>query len=108
MSMTEATSNDDKIETRVLDVSEEQLDVIYTALSKSTEWWVVINRGPFAWRFGPYEAKEVGEIMTKAVEEELYVSIVGNCGREFDWQLARDLGMRMKLRSKKDGRQNRR
>lgn len=57
----------------------------------------MVGRGAFAFRFGPYEGKECGPILERAVKERVAVTIVGQCGREFDWEIARDMGMRLVL-----------
>jgi hypothetical protein len=75
----------------------DHLDTVYTSLGKSTEYWAIIGRGAFVFRFGPYTGPEAGAIMKRAVDERIAVTIVGQCGREFDWEAARDLGMRLVL-----------
>ena len=50
----------------------------YLASLKDAEWFVILSRGAFGFRYGPYSPTEVGEMIT------------GNCGREFNWDVARD------------------
>lgn len=75
----------------------DDVDKVYTALGKGSEWFAIVGRGAFHFRFGPYDGKEAGEIMRRAVEERIAVTIVTYCGREFDWNTARDIGMRLVL-----------
>jgi hypothetical protein len=83
-----------------IEETKDHLDTVYTALGKSTEYWVVSGRGAFAFRFGPYTGPEVSEIMKKAVDRGIGITIIGQCGREFDWQLAEDMGTRLVLKDK--------
>jgi hypothetical protein len=62
----------------------------YQAFLKA-EWWAIIARGSLAFRFGPYTGPEIGKIMTRCQAEKIACLITGNCGQEFDWDLARDL-----------------
>jgi hypothetical protein len=84
------------------EMTERQMEVAYSALNKSTEYWAIAAGGPFAFRFGPYTAPEIGEIMQRSVDEGLAISFVGVCGREFDWALARDLCARVTFPDKED------
>jgi hypothetical protein len=74
------------------ELDEKEFEAGYSALHNATEFWVVFGRGAFAFRFGPYTPVEAGAILTEAIERKLAVTIIGQCGREFDWQLADDLG----------------
>lgn len=65
-------------------------DENYLASLKDAEWFVILSRGAFGFRYGPYTAPEVGQIMSQCVEEGIPALITGNCGREFDWDVARD------------------
>lgn len=91
----------DAAEQNILDATvsytEDQLDIVYSSLGKATEYWAVVGRGAFAFRFGPYEAKEIGEIMKQAVDRRLAITFIGVVGREFDWQLAKDLSPKLVL-----------
>ncbi len=69
----------------------------YIALGKSTEFWIVVGRGAFAFRFGPYTGKECGPILERSIKEQIAVTVIGQCGREFDWEIAKDMGMRLVL-----------
>lgn len=80
-----------------LDPKDTDIDNAYIALGKSTEFWIVVGRGSFAFRFGPYEGKECGPILERAIKERIAVTVVGQCGREFDWEIAKDMGMRLVL-----------
>lgn len=57
------------------------------------EWWITIARRNMAFRFGPYSGLEMGEILTRASNESIPLYITANCGRDFDWSLARDFGL---------------
>lgn len=80
-----------------LDEHERAITNTYIALNNCSEYWIIAARGAFAFRFGPYDGKEAGEILSRAVKERIAVSVVGQCGREFDWDIARDIGMRLVL-----------
>jgi hypothetical protein len=68
------------------------VDKPYDALANAKEWFVVVANGPFGFRFGPYhDPKVVGQIMSRAVEEKIAITIIANCGPEFDWELAADM-----------------
>lgn len=82
---------------RPIDPREANIDKAYTALGKSTEFWIILGHGAFAFRFGPYTGPEAGEILTRAVKERIATTIVGQCGRDFDWEIARDMGLRLVL-----------
>lgn len=62
----------------------------YLSSLKGAEWFVILSRGAFGFRYGPYSPTEVGEIMSQCVAEGIPALITGNCGREFDWDVARD------------------
>lgn len=55
------------------------------------EWYVAVARGPMGFRFGPYTGAEAGKIMERATTEQVPVFLTATCGREFDWDLARDM-----------------
>lgn len=74
------------------DMTDSELDTAYKGLTNATEFWVVAGRSRIAFRFGPYTPHEAGALMTEAVERKIAVTIIGQCGRGFDWQLADDLG----------------
>lgn len=74
------------------EMTEAELDAGYKALTNATEFWAVVGRGRLAFRFGPYTPVEAGAIMSEAVDRKVAVTIIGQCGRDFDWQLADDLG----------------
>jgi hypothetical protein len=78
-------------------ISDADLEKTYAALNQSTEFWVIVARGAFALRFGPYTGAEAGEILTRGCEERIVMNVVGNCGREFDWEIAKDMGLRLVL-----------
>jgi len=73
-------------------LTDSELDTVYSALGKGTEFWLVFGRGPFAFRFGPFTPEEAGQHMQAALSRHLAVTVIGQCGREIDWQLADDLG----------------
>jgi hypothetical protein len=54
------------------------------------EWFVILARGALAFRFGPYDGPTVGKIMSQCQDEKIACLVTGNCGPEFDWELARD------------------
>jgi hypothetical protein len=58
---------------------------------KDAECWAVVGRGRLVFRYGPFAAPEVGQIMTLAMERGIEVTIIANCGKPFDWDLAKDL-----------------
>ncbi len=78
-------------------LTDEQIDATYSALGKGTEFWVVVGRGAFAFRFGPYSGPEAGQILTQCVEKRVAATVVAQCGRDFDWSAATDIGMRLVL-----------
>jgi hypothetical protein len=57
------------------------------------EWFATIARKNMGFRFGPYTGPELGEILTRCTEEGIPIVVTANCGREFDWDLARDWGV---------------
>ena len=62
----------------------------YQAL-QSAEYWCVVGTGGFVFRFGPYSGPECGKIISGCVADQISMTVVVNCGQEFDWDLARDL-----------------
>lgn len=64
----------------------------YLASLKGAEYFAIIARANMAFRYGPYTAPEVGQIMSQCVDEGIPLHISAVCGREFDWELARDFG----------------
>lgn len=101
------TAASDKPETAVDDLGPVQgeiptaedmagIEAPYRCLEGS-EWWAIIARGSLAFRFGPYTGLEVGKIIERCVEEKIACLITGNCGKEFDWELARDLSRKSEL-----------
>ncbi|WP_371431356.1 hypothetical protein [Novosphingobium sp.] len=72
--------------------NEHNTDEHYMASLKNAEWTAVIFRNNMGFRFGPYSAEEVGAIMSQCVEEGIPLTITANCGRDFDWDIARDFG----------------
>ena len=82
---------------RVDGETERAIENTYIALSKSHEYWIVVARGAFAFRFGPYTGQEAGQILERGVKERIAMTLIGQCGREFDWEIAKDLGMRLVL-----------
>lgn len=62
------------------------------ACMAGAEWFAIVARNNLAFSFGPYTGPEVGELMKRATEEGVPLVIRANCGREFDWELARDFG----------------
>lgn len=79
-------------------------DRAFASLTNASEWWAVFGWRSFAFRYGPYTAEEAGAIMTKALSENIAVNIIGNCGREFDWDLASDLAPRLVVKRMKKAR----
>lgn len=67
---------------------EPPFDQSYKALGNITETWVIVAHGAIAFRFGPYTSVEAGKIMREAVERNVAIAIVSNCGPEFDWDMA--------------------
>lgn len=76
---------------------QEDINRTYIALAKSTEYWIAVGRGAFVFRFGPYTGPESGIILNRLVSERIAATIIGNCGREFDYELAKDMGMKLVL-----------
>lgn len=62
----------------------------YLKSAENAEWFAVLARGSIAFRYGPYTGEEVGRIMAQCQDERIPVSIVASCGKEFDWDVARD------------------
>ena len=58
---------------------------------KGAEFWAVVARGNLGFRFGPYTSDEIGPIMEQAGRERCPVVVTATCGREFDWELAREM-----------------
>lgn len=58
----------------------------------NAEWFAIIARKNLAFRFGPYTGEEAGEIMQRCTEERIALMLTANCGREFDWEIAREWG----------------
>lgn len=58
---------------------------------QGAEYWCVVGTGAFAFRFGPYAGPECGKIIEGCVAEQIPLTVVANCGTEFDWDLARDM-----------------
>lgn len=58
---------------------------------ETAECWAVIARGKLAFRFGPFTGAEAGKIMEESTARELDVTIIMNCGKPFDWEMAKDL-----------------
>jgi hypothetical protein len=82
---------------RVDGETERVVQSTYVALGKGNECWIVVARGAFAFRFGPYTGPEAGAILERCVKERIAASIVMQCGPEFDWEIARDIGMKLVL-----------
>jgi hypothetical protein len=60
----------------------------FPALDRA-KWFVIINNGPFALRFGPYTGLRAGKLITQLVDEGISALITADCGPEFDWESAR-------------------
>lgn len=71
-------------------MSESILDGTYESF-KVAKWYVLMHKGPFGFRFGPYEGRDVGPIMERCLKESIPLLITADCGTEFDWVLAADL-----------------
>lgn len=69
----------------------------YASFSQGHEFWIVVGRGAFAFRYGPFTGPEAGKILEWSVKERVAVTLVGQFGPAFDYELARDFGMRMVL-----------
>lgn len=82
---------------QILDQNEALFAKGYAAFSQQHEFWVVVGRGAFAFRWGPYDGPEAGKILEWGVKNRVAVSLIGNMGSEFDYELAKDFGMRMVL-----------
>jgi hypothetical protein len=54
------------------------------------EWWATLARGAIGFRYGPYTGEEVGRIMEQCVNEGIPLIVSATCGREFDWDVARE------------------
>ena len=52
------------------------------------EYYLVVSGPPFAFRFGPYTAEEAQRHLAEANRQKVAVTIVGDMGREFDWDLS--------------------
>lgn len=63
------------------------------------EWFAIVGRGGFAFRFGPFDGPTIGKIMTQCVAEEIPLLVTANCGPEFNWEIARDFGKGHKIRA---------
>lgn len=78
--------------------ADEDVTKPYAAFNKDTECWIIGGRGAFAFRFGPYTPEEAGAVLTEATERRITVTLVSNCGRDVDWDLLRDVGMKLVLK----------
>ncbi len=67
------------------------LDRPYEAMA-GADWYAIVARANMGFRFGPYSGPEVGEIVKRCTEEGIPVVVSAECGRTFDWDLARDFG----------------
>lgn len=72
--------------------TEPESDENYLASLNGAEFFAIVARGNLAFSYGPYTAIEVGQIMSQCVDEGVPLLIRANCGREFDWDVARDFG----------------
>ncbi|MET4341975.1 hypothetical protein [Bradyrhizobium sp. RT9a] len=82
---------------RVDGETERVVESTYIALGKGNECWIVLARGAFAFRFGPYSGPEAGAILNRCVKERIAATVVMQCGPDFDWEIARDIGMKLVL-----------
>jgi hypothetical protein len=82
---------------QTLDPSEALFAKGYAAFSQQHEFWVVVGRGAFAFRWGPYDGPAAGKILEWGVKNRVAVSLVGNMGSDFDYELAKDFGLRLVL-----------
>ncbi|MBB4859675.1 hypothetical protein HNO88_003004 [Novosphingobium chloroacetimidivorans] len=73
-------------------MASEQTDENYLASLNSAEWFVIISRANLGFRYGPYTGPEAGAIMQQCQLEGIPCLLSANCGREFDWDVARDFG----------------
>lgn len=55
------------------------------------EYWAVFVRGGIALRFGPFTAKQFGEVVADCAGEGIVCSMVVNCGQVMDWETIRQL-----------------
>lgn len=69
---------------------EQPIDPNYCPSLQAAEWFVILSRGSMGFRYGPYAPEEAGAIMSQCHDEGIPCLVTGNCGREFDWDLARD------------------
>lgn len=62
----------------------------FAAFGPQTEWWIIGCLGSMAFRFGPFSGPECGNHMQRALQDGIKFNIVGNCGRDVDWDLLRE------------------
>jgi len=62
----------------------------YAPSLKDAEWFIILSRGAFGFRYGPYAAEKAGEILKQCTDEGITCYLTANCGTEFDWDIARD------------------
>lgn len=71
-------------------MAEETIPDDYLKSIKAAEFYITLARGSMGFRYGPYTALEAGKIMNQCLDEEIPFVLIGACGREFDWDVARD------------------
>ena len=57
---------------------------------QNAEYFCVVGSGSFAFRFGPFTGPECGKIISGCVADQIPMTVIANCGPQFDWELARD------------------
>jgi hypothetical protein len=87
--MNDAVELPDNAEERALDLASQ----MYPSLKgDDIKCFIIISRGNLAFRYGPYPGPQAGAIATLCVKEKINFFITVDCsGKEFDWDLARDL-----------------
>lgn len=59
------------------------------ALLDKAEWYAIIGRHNFAFRFGPFTGPEIGKVMAQCIEEKLPLLVTAQCGAPINWEAAR-------------------
>lgn len=75
----------------MIEAAKDLLDKPYDSVTADTSTWVIVARGAFGFRYGPYQPSEAGKILSQCVDEGIPAFISMECGNSFDWELARDM-----------------
>lgn len=88
-------SDADKIKDRIIDRVSSDDGNHYPQLETAEYWLVFGGVAAIVARYGPYTAIECGEQVRKSVELGIGATIIMNCGKEIDWEMAADLAPKL-------------